>query len=107
MNSINLRDIQMAMAIGTFVLGIICIGIGIYILVSSSRGRNLQTIATQTTELAQKGLAEDVAGLVGNASALLNAMNNMAHTSAGIGLLLNVLGLLLIGAAYWFVLQIH
>jgi len=56
--------------------------------------------------LAQKGIAEDVAGLVGNASSLLSATNELVRTSAGIGVFLAVLGVVLMAAATWLVLQI-
>jgi hypothetical protein len=63
-------------------------------------------LAAQTAQLAKKGIAEDVAGLVGNASTLLSATNELVRTSAGIGVFLAVLGFLLMGVATWLVLQI-
>ncbi len=107
MNSIDLHQIQLTMAIGTFILGVITFGIGVAILIYSSMGKDVRTIANQTAKLAQKGIAEEVAGLVGNASSLISAMNGMVHTSAGIGLFLNVIGLLMMAGSFWLVLQIR
>ncbi len=53
-----------------------------------------------------KGIADDVAGLVGNASNLLSATNDLVRTSAGIGVFLAILGFLLMTAATWLVLKI-
>jgi hypothetical protein len=79
-----------------FFLGLASFVAGLVILVSRVMGRGvLQTLTTQTTRLAQKGLAEDVAGLVGNASALLNTVNQMANTATGIGLYLTIIGALM------------
>lgn len=108
MNMINLSisEIKVLMVIGLFLLGIIAILIGIFILITRSAGKEVRTLATQTARLARKGMAEDVAGLVGNASSLLSATNELVRTSAGIGVFLAVLGFLLMAVATWLVLQI-
>lgn len=107
MVAINLRDIQLAMAVCLFVLGLVTFGIGIFILVFSTMGRDMHTLATTTAKLAQKGIAEEVAGLVGNVSSLLNAMTSMVHTASGIGLFMAVLGLAMMLASYYLMFQIH
>jgi hypothetical protein len=94
------------MVIGLFFLGVITLIIGILLLVTRSAGKEVRNIATQTAKLARKGIAEDVAGLVGNASTLLSATNELVRTSAGIGVFLAFLGFLLMIAATWLVLKI-
>jgi uncharacterized membrane protein YccF (DUF307 family) len=107
MVSINLRDIQLAMAICLFILGLIAFGIGIFILVFSTLGRDMRTLVATTAKLAQKGIAEEVAGLVGNVSNLLGAMNGLVHTASGIGLFMTIIGLGMMIASYYLILQIH
>jgi hypothetical protein len=102
----NLYEIQLMMAVGLFVVGVITFWVGVFLLAFRSAGKDVHAIATQTTRLAQKGLAEDIAGLVGNASALINAMNDLVRTTTGIGIFLTINGLLLMGFAIWFVLRI-
>ena len=106
MFSLNTPEVQLSMGIGLFVIGVFTFWIGVIILVSRTTGRDVRTIATQTTRLAQKGLAEEIAGLVGNASTLLNALNDLVRTAAGIGIFLTVIGLLLMGSSIWLVLRI-
>jgi hypothetical protein len=106
MFSLNSPEIQLSMGIGLFVIGVFTFWIGVIILVSRTTGRDVRTIASQTTRLAQKGLAEEIAGLVGNASTLLNALNDLVRTAAGIGIFLTIIGLLLMGTSIWLVLQI-
>jgi hypothetical protein len=106
MFSINSPEVQLSMGIGLFVIGVFTFWIGVIILVSRTTGKEVKTIASQTTRLAQKGLAEEIAGLVGNASTLLNALNDMVRTAAGIGIFLTIIGLLLMGSSIWLVLQI-
>ena len=107
MTGITLLDIQMGFALGLFLFGIISLSTGIFILVVRSTGKEIRTLASQTTQLAKKGIAEDVAGLVGNASALLGATNELVRTTAGIGVFLAVLGFLLMAVAAWLTLTMQ
>jgi len=108
MTTLNLDvfDITLLMVVGLFALGVITLLIGILLLITRSAGKEVRSLATQTAQLAKKGIAEDVAGLVGNASTLLSATNDLVRTSAGIGVFLAVLGFLLMAGATWLVLQI-
>ena len=106
MFSLHAPEIQLSMGIGLFVIGVFTFWIGVIILVSRTTGRDVRTIASQTTRLAQKGLAEEIAGLVGNASTLFNALNDLVRTPAGIGIFLTAIGLLLMGTSIWLVLRI-
>jgi hypothetical protein len=93
------------MALILFTIGLITFLAGLIILARTSHGHDVQTLANQTARLAQKGLAEDVAGLVGNASTLMEALNQLVLTRTGVGLFLSMLGLVLIGIACWLVIQ--
>jgi hypothetical protein len=104
MNSLYLREIQLIMAGGMFFLGIGTFLTGVLILVAGSWWRDLRTLTAQTTRIAQKGLAEEISGLVGNASALLNSINDMVHTTTGIGVFLTITGLILMSITFWLVL---
>ena len=85
------------------ILGGISMGVGIAILAIRGSGRSVQTIADQTTKLAQKGLAEEISGLVGNASSLMEALNQLVRTTAGIGIFLVVFGFVMLVSAYLMV----
>ena len=100
-------DLLLVMAFSLFVLGILTTITGIVILITRVNSKDLRLIANQTTRLAQKGLAEEVAGLVGNASSLLEAMNQLVRTTAGVGVFLTLFGLSLIFAAGWIALKIY
>ncbi len=103
----NIREVQLYMAIIMFGLGLLTFGTGVIVLVSRTLNKDLQLIEEQTTKLAAKGFTEQIAGLVGNASALLNALNDMVHTARGIGIFLTLSGILLMTGSIVFVLQIH
>ena len=101
MNLLTISTIEKIMLIITYSLGFLAIIMGIAILVYGVWGRDIRTLASQTTRLAQKGLADEVSGLVGNASVLLTTINEMVRTSTGIGLYLTLMGIILIGIAFY------
>jgi hypothetical protein len=105
--SFTTGEFLQTMATTLFLLGLVTLGSAIFILTRQAIGKNVQIIADQTTKLAQKGIAEDVAGLVGNASALLNALNQMVKSTTGIGIFLVVISFILIASAYGIVTQIR
>jgi hypothetical protein len=105
MATITTHEILMFMAGIFFFLGVITAVIGIGILITRATGREIRSMALQTTRLAQKGLADSVAGLVGNASGLLDAINELVRTTAGVGVFLTLTGLVLMVLASWIVLQ--
>jgi hypothetical protein len=105
MNSINLHEIQFIMAGGMFLLGIGTFVTGILILVAGSWWQDLRTLTAQTTRIAQKGMADEISGLVGNASALLTSINEMVHTTTGIGVFLTLIGLILMSITFGLVLN--
>jgi hypothetical protein len=106
MITITLFNVQLSMAAGLFLVGATAFFFGLIVLVARTTGKEVRSLTTQTSELVQKGLAEEVAGLVGNASALLNATNELVRTRAGVGVFLTFLGVFLMAAATWLVFQI-
>ena len=66
-------------------------------------GKNIQTIANQTTKLAEKGITDGVSGLVGNASLLISSLNDLSRSNTGIGIFFVFLSLVLLAAAYFFI----
>ncbi len=102
----NIDEAFMWMATIVFFIGVIVLVVGIIILAVQASGRNVKTVSESVSKLAQRGIAEDVAGLVGNASSLLTSMNEMVRSSAGIGITLIVTGMLLMAAAYFLFSQL-
>jgi hypothetical protein len=107
MLSMTVNDFILTMGIALLIAGLVFLGIGAFVLVKKLLGKDLQTIADQTTKLAQKGITEDITGLVGNARSLIDALNDLVKTQAGVGIFLLLLGVALLGSAYALVLQIR
>lgn len=94
-------DFQITMATILFLLGLIVMLISIFILTRQAIGRDIRTIAEQTSKLAEKGITENIAGLVGNASALINALHELSKSNTGIGVFMVFLGIALLSTAYF------
>lgn len=106
MYAVNLNDLLLTMAASMFLLGLITFSIGVFILVSRATGKDMKLITAQTSQLVGKGIAEDIAGLVGNASTLLQTMADMVRTAAGVGVFLTITGVVLMGVSLYMILQI-
>jgi hypothetical protein len=107
MASLSTFFMMLIMASIVFLIGIVSTVTGIIILATRAAGREVRTLAAQTTRLAQKGITDNIAGLVGNASSLLDAINQLVRTTAGIGVFLTLIGLILMGTASWLIYQIY
>lgn len=107
MITITTYDLMLIIIATLFCIGVLSTIAGIIILITKSIGKEVSTIAVQTTRLAEKGIAEDIAGLVGNASSLLEAINQLVINTAGVGVFLTLFGLLMIAAAGILTLQIY
>ena len=106
MYAISLSDTLMLMAAILFFIGLICLIMGIFVLITRAMSRDLSALSAHTAKLARKGIAEDMSGLVGNASALMTALSQMVRTAAGVGIFLTTIGLGMMAAGYWIVLQV-
>lgn len=103
----NLSLIMVILIALLFSLGGITFVTGIVILAISAASQGVRELATQVTNLAQKGIAEDIAGLVGNSATLINGLNNLTKTRAGIGVFLTLLGLVMMIGASIFALKVQ
>jgi hypothetical protein len=93
------EQIILWMAAISFIAGVITLMGGILILVFKVSGRDIRSLSNQTAQMAQKGLTEGLAGIIENAATLMDSMNQLIRTTAGIGVFLCCLGLTLMVAA--------
>ncbi len=107
MNTIPPSEMLLTMLAGLFILGLVTFTVGMIILITRILNHDIRRITQKTSQLVQKGLTDDIAGLVGNASALLTATSEMMRTSAGIGAFLLIIGLLIIAACIGVVFYLN
>jgi len=106
MFSLAVHDLVVTMTISLFLLGVLAIAAGVVILITRVLSGEMRVMADQTAKLAQKGIAEDIAGLVGNATSLIGALDEILRTTSGIAMFLVLVGFLLVGSAYYLLLQL-
>lgn len=98
-------NLLILMILTLFTFGSLSILAGIIILINRAYSSELKTLAVQTSRLVQKGIAEDIASLVGQASTLLNAINDLIRSTAGLGFTLILVGFVLICTAAFIAYQ--
>lgn len=95
----------MLMAAALFFLGMCTLAMGLFVLVTRTHSKDVKSISSHAAQLVQKGIAEDMANLVGSASALLEGVQQLVKTATGVGIFLTSLGLALMAGGFWIVLQ--
>jgi hypothetical protein len=103
---LSFNDIQLLIAASIFVLGLLLILIGSLVMVSRGYSREVSALAAHTARLGQKGIAQDVTGLVNSATELVASITGLVRTASGIGIFLITLGIAMLVAAYWIIQQI-
>ncbi len=73
---------------------------GFIVLLTRVLGRGITKIASETQKVVQKGITEEIASIIGNASVLLDSLNQMVTTTSGIGVFLMVLGVLVMAGSF-------
>lgn len=103
---INPYTVILIMALTGFFLGFLTFIAGIVILLFRPANADVKALITQSAALAQKGIAEDIAGLVGHVSSLMESLNQLVKTTSGVGVLLVILGVLLMAGSAVLALQV-
>lgn len=107
MYEINQTDTLLLMAAALFFLGMCTLTMGLFVLVTRTMNKDIKNISSTASKIVQKGITDEMAGLVGNASALLDTVSQLVKTAAGVGIFVTALGLGMMAAAYWIVLQVN
>ena len=92
MTIFDIARVLSAMASGLFLIGLITFATGVAILVIRSIGGETRVISKSIASISQKGFADEISGLVDNASALITATSNLIQTTKGIGVFLIISG---------------
>ena len=103
----TIEELALRIITGLFLLGITTLVTGIIVLLTRTMGKDLRSITAEANKLAKKGMVDDLSGLVGNASALLSASSQMIKNTAGVGVLLIVLGIIQIATSIGLILYLE
>jgi hypothetical protein len=95
----TLNDPVMVMLGVMFFLGMLSFLAGITILILRASNKDVKTLTAQAARLVQKGVTDEISGLVGNLSSLLDSMDQLVRTTRGVGVFLMIWGALTMGCA--------
>lgn len=97
--AIETSQMQLILIFALLGMGGLSLAGGLFVLIRKTFSKEVEIIANQMSKLAQKGIADDVSGLVGNASSLIDSLNQLTKTASGIGIFLVLIGCGLIAAS--------
>lgn len=106
MMNLTANDFVLVMAGIVAILGVIAFIIGLIILAFKVSGGDFSEISTTSAKIMNKGLTDDVADLMGNASSLLQSITQMTKTRAGVGMFLIIVSFILFVVSYYLVTTI-
>jgi hypothetical protein len=104
---LTFTDLQILIAAAVFLLGCMCVVFGAFVLISRGYSQEVRALAAHTARLGQKGMAQEITGLVNSAAELVASLNGLVKTANGVGVFLILLGMCLMGAGYWVIQQIE
>jgi hypothetical protein len=103
----SMAETQILIAATLFVLGLISMVLGIFVLIARGYSGEVRALAAHTAQIGQKGIGQEITGVVQSASELVAAINQLVKTATGVGVFLTCVGLIMIVAAYFVVMQIN
>jgi hypothetical protein len=106
MFGLSVNDFVLTLSIVVLVMGIITFIVAIFILAFKVMSDDFNQISSQTAKLVSKGLTDDISGVIGNASSLLQSITEMARTKAGVGMFLLTVAFVLLACAYFLITRI-
>ncbi len=92
MTIFEIARVLSAMASGLFLIGLITFATGVSILVIRSIGKETRAVSKSILHITEKGIADDLSGLVDNANSLMAGVSNLIQTTKGIGVFLIISG---------------
>ncbi len=99
----NAENMRVLIAVLQLLFGVAFLVAGLRKLLAREFTPAARALATQSARIGQKGLRENVSVITQTATQLLNAVNQLVRTSAGVGEFLVLVGMFFMMAAYWVV----
>jgi hypothetical protein len=103
--SLTVQEMIQYIALFIAIFGAFCLLAGTMILLTSALRKDVKRITSQAPGLVQKSVVENTTILVGSTTKLIDSLNKMVLTTAGIGVFLILLGISLLAISVWMLLQ--
>jgi hypothetical protein len=94
--------IQLVMAAVLFVVGIVMVVSGLFIILAREYQETMKLLSTQTPKLANKALTDQgVTAAIEGTTRLLDSVKGLIQTAVGVGAFLCLFGVGVCGLAFW------
>lgn len=94
--------VQLVMAGLLFLVGIVMIASGLFIILAKEYQETMRTLSAQAPKLTGKAVTEGaVLAAIDGTTRLLDAVTKLIQTAVGVGAFLCILGLIVCGAAFY------
>jgi hypothetical protein len=94
--------VQLIMAGLLFLIGIVMIASGLFIILAKEYQETMRTLSAQAPKLTGKAVTEGaVLAAIDGTTRLLDAVTKLIQTAVGVGAFLCILGLIVCGAAFY------
>ena len=100
----TMPDVQNAMALALFFLGLIACAGGLWTILGRDYQRTLRSVAVQSNRLHAKALTDvGVVPVIEASTRLVQAVNQLIRTAMGVGAFLCLIGIALCLIGYWMI----
>lgn len=94
--------IQLVMAAALFVVGIVMIVAGLFIILAREYQETMKLLSTQAPKLAGKAITDQtVLAAIEGTTRLLDSVKGLIQTAVGVGAFLCLFGVAVCGLAFW------
>jgi hypothetical protein len=97
---ISPEDFRPLFAYTLFLFGLVFVGAGFWRLLAITLNTQAKNLAVQSARIGQKAIGDDVARVTQATQQLLDSVNSLLRTTAGVGAFLIFVGLLLLTSSY-------
>jgi hypothetical protein len=97
-----ISTVQLVMAGLLFLVGIVMIASGLFIILAKEYQETMRTLSAQAPKLTGKAVTEGaVLAAIDGTTRLLDAVTKLIQTAVGVGAFLCIFGLIICGAAFY------
>jgi hypothetical protein len=93
-------NIQMGIILAILGAGLLCLVSGILVLLFRGFTKEMRVLAGTSTELSKRAISHDMTALASSVSEILDLINQMMKTAAGVGAFLILVGVAMMAVAY-------
>jgi hypothetical protein len=97
-------EIQVVMSASLFLIGVLSSLSGLWIILAKEYHETMKQLASQSVRISGRAVTQDaVAPLIDSVSGMVEAINQLIRTAAGVGAFLTVVGVSICVVSFWMI----